>query len=216
MAVFPVVEAKAVLLNGVTRNIGRFAQPHGFHEPAKIKPIVPRREPRPVFRQFQIGQKFGKVPVKRRLWFGITHIYSIRQAGTKVVSIGCCSRRKKGRFGAFSILWYSENPYGGWGTFGEILSFVRHGMPLDRAKKDQIIKKYKVHDTDTGSAEVQIAILTEEISQLTDHLKTHKKDFSSRRGLLMKIGQRRRLLRYLEKQNPASHAKLLEKLKLKK
>ncbi len=89
-------------------------------------------------------------------------------------------------------------------------------MPLDRAKKDQIIKKFKVHDKDTGSSEVQVAILSEEISQLTEHLKTHKKDFSSRRGLLMKIGQRRRLLRYLEKQNPESYAKLAEKLKLKK
>lgn len=96
-----------------------------------------------------------------------------------------------------------------------IICRIRH-MPLDRAKKDQIIKKFKVHDKDTGSAEVQIAILTEEISQLTEHLKTHKKDFSSRRGLLMKIGQRRRLLKYLEKQNPSSFEKLTGKLKLKK
>lgn len=89
-------------------------------------------------------------------------------------------------------------------------------MPLDHAKKEQIIKKFKVHDTDTGSPEVQIAILSEEISQLTGHLKTHKKDFSSRRGLLKKIGQRRRLLNYLAKENQGSYEKMIEKLKLKK
>lgn len=89
-------------------------------------------------------------------------------------------------------------------------------MPLDRTKKEKIIKKYKVHDTDTGSPEVQIAILTEEITQLTDHLKSHKKDFSSRRGLLRKIGQRRRLLRYLAKENEQGYNDLLGKLKLKK
>lgn len=89
-------------------------------------------------------------------------------------------------------------------------------MPLARDKKDQIIKKFKLHDNDTGSPEVQIALLTEEINQLAGHLKSHKKDFSSRRGLLRKIGQRRRLLRYLEKENEGSYAKLVEKLKLKK
>lgn len=89
-------------------------------------------------------------------------------------------------------------------------------MPLDRTKKEQIIKKFKNHESDTGSPEVQIAILSEEIAQLTDHLKMHRKDFSSRRGLLKKIGQRRRLLRYLEKENPVAHTKVLERLKLKR
>jgi small subunit ribosomal protein S15 len=89
-------------------------------------------------------------------------------------------------------------------------------MTLDRIKKDKIIKKFKVHASDTGSPEVQIAILTEEIHQLSSHLKGHKKDFSSRRGLLKKIGQRHRLLKYLEKENPEGHAKLLERLKLKR
>lgn len=89
-------------------------------------------------------------------------------------------------------------------------------MPLDKTRKDKIISTFKVHATDTGSPEVQIAILSEEISQLTNHLKSHKKDFSSRRGLLKKIGQRRRLLRYLEKENPQGYTDLLEKLKLKK
>ena len=88
-------------------------------------------------------------------------------------------------------------------------------MPLQKDEKDKIIKKYKIHDTDTGSSEVQIAILTTEIEQLTDHLKTHKKDFSSRRGLLKKVGQRRRLLRYLQKDDPEGFAELVKKLKLK-
>ncbi len=89
-------------------------------------------------------------------------------------------------------------------------------MSLDRTKKEQIIKTFKVHDADTGSPEVQIAILTEEIAQLTDHLKSHRKDFSSRRGLLKKIGQRRRLLRYLEKEDPNGYTRMTEKLKLKR
>lgn len=87
---------------------------------------------------------------------------------------------------------------------------------LTKEQKDRIIKKFKTHATDTGSPEVQIAILTEEISQLTEHLKLHKKDFSSRRGLLKKVGLRRRLLRYLEKENQKSHESLTKKLKLKK
>lgn len=89
-------------------------------------------------------------------------------------------------------------------------------MPIDKAKKEELIQKFKTHATDTGSSEVQIAILTEEILQLTEHLKLHKKDFSSRRGLLRKVGQRRRLLKYLEKENNESYLSLIKKLKLKK
>lgn len=88
-------------------------------------------------------------------------------------------------------------------------------MPLAKEAKDKIIKKYKVHESDTGSSEVQIAILTAEIEQLTDHLKTHKKDFSSRRGLLKKVGQRHRLLRFLRRENQQSFDELVKKLKLK-
>lgn len=88
-------------------------------------------------------------------------------------------------------------------------------MPLAKEDKDKIIKKYKVHESDTGSSEVQIAILCAEIDQLTEHLKTHKKDFSSRRGLLKKVGQRRRLLRFLQKDNAASFEEITKKLKLK-
>jgi small subunit ribosomal protein S15 len=86
---------------------------------------------------------------------------------------------------------------------------------LDKKIKERIIKKYRTHESDTGSSEVQIAILTEEIAQLTEHLKTHKKDFSSRRGLLKKVGERRRLLRYLERENPENFETLVKRLKLK-
>ena len=69
---------------------------------------------------------------------------------------------------------------------------------LDKKAKTRIINKYKTHDTDTGSTSVQVAILTEEIKQLSDHLKDHKQDHSSRRGLLKKVSERRRLLKYLQ------------------
>ncbi len=87
---------------------------------------------------------------------------------------------------------------------------------LDKKKKEAIIKKFRIHENDSGSAEVQIAILTEEIKELIEHLKVHKKDFSSRRGLLRKVGQRRRLLKFLEKDNPKSYESLVKRLKLKK
>ncbi len=86
---------------------------------------------------------------------------------------------------------------------------------LTKQEKDKIIEKYKTHAQDTGSPEVQIAILSEEIGRLTEHLQDHKKDFSSRRGLLRKVGLRRRLLKYLEKDNPKSYENLAKKLKLK-
>jgi small subunit ribosomal protein S15 len=86
---------------------------------------------------------------------------------------------------------------------------------IDKKKKAQIIKKFATHENDTGSAEVQIALLTEEIKNLTEHLKLHKKDFSSRRGLLRKVAERRKLLKYLERENTASFEELIKKLKLK-
>jgi len=86
---------------------------------------------------------------------------------------------------------------------------------LDKKAKERIIKKFRVHDTDTGSSQVQIAILTEEIKELTEHLKKHKHDFSSRRGLLKKVGERRKLLKYLQKENETQFRELAEKLKLK-
>jgi len=86
---------------------------------------------------------------------------------------------------------------------------------LDKKAKEKIIKKFRVHDTDTGSPQVQIAILTEEIKELTEHLKKHKHDFSSRRGLLKKVGERRKLLKYLQKESAEQFLDLAEKLKLK-
>jgi small subunit ribosomal protein S15 len=86
---------------------------------------------------------------------------------------------------------------------------------LDKKAKQRLINRYKVHDTDTGSPQVQIAILSEEINQLTDHLKMHKHDYSSRRGLLRKVGERRRLLKYLQREDEKSFMELAQKLKLK-
>lgn len=87
---------------------------------------------------------------------------------------------------------------------------------LDKKKKLRIIDKFKTHESDTGSPQVQIAILTAEIKYLTDHLRMHKKDFSSRRGLVKKVTERRRLLKYLERENEKAHDKLIEELKLRK
>jgi len=94
----------------------------------------------------------------------------------------------------------------------------RHGSKtmLKTEDKQKIIKKYKLHDSDTGSTAVQIAILSEEIDQLQEHLKTHKKDNHSRRGLLKKVNNRRRLLSYLKKTDEAQYTKLIKKLGLKK
>lgn len=86
---------------------------------------------------------------------------------------------------------------------------------LTRKQKDNIIKKFATHKNDTGSPEVQIALLSGEINELTTHLREHKKDFSSRRGLLKKVGQRRRLLRYLKREDEKRYRKLIAALKLK-
>ena len=86
---------------------------------------------------------------------------------------------------------------------------------LEKKAKDRIIKKFKTHDTDTGSTQVQVALLTEEIKQLTEHLKEHKKDFSSRRGLIRKVAERRRLLNYLYREDQKAWEELVKTLKLK-
>lgn len=86
---------------------------------------------------------------------------------------------------------------------------------LDKKAKERLIKKFRAHETDTGSPQVQIAILTEEIKELTEHLKKHKHDFSSRRGLLKKVSERRKLLKYLRKEDPSQFKDLTDKLKLK-
>jgi small subunit ribosomal protein S15 len=87
---------------------------------------------------------------------------------------------------------------------------------LDKAKKAEIIEKFKLHDTDTGSPEVQIALLTERINRLTEHLQVHKKDHHSRRGLLKMVGQRRALLNYLMKKDINRYRAIIEKLDLRK
>lgn len=87
---------------------------------------------------------------------------------------------------------------------------------LDKKIKQKIIKKFATHEGDTGSTQVQVAILTEEITRLTKHLVEHKKDHSSRRGLLKKVGERRRLLRYFASEDPEGYDDLVKKLKLKK
>lgn len=86
---------------------------------------------------------------------------------------------------------------------------------LTPQQKNALIKKYQTHKDDTGSPEVQIAILTKEIEQVSEHLKIHRKDNHSRRGLLKMVGNRRRLLRYLKSEDNKRYEKLAEKLKLK-
>jgi len=89
-------------------------------------------------------------------------------------------------------------------------------MALTQERKQQLIGEYKVHDNDTGSPEVQIAILTENINGLTQHLRTHKKDHHSRRGLLKMVGQRRKLLVYLKNKDVNRYSTLIEKLGLRR
>ena len=89
-------------------------------------------------------------------------------------------------------------------------------MALTKEKKEEIVKKYARGEKDTGSAEVQIAILTEEINTLTNHLKEHKHDHHSRRGLLKKVGQRRSLLNYLFKKDVTRYRELIKSLGLRK
>lgn len=89
-------------------------------------------------------------------------------------------------------------------------------MGLAVEKKKEIIEGNRVHAKDTGSPEVQVAMLTEKINELTDHLRSHKKDFQSRRGLLMMVGRRRRLLQYLNRENHDRYRTLIEKLGLRR
>jgi small subunit ribosomal protein S15 len=89
-------------------------------------------------------------------------------------------------------------------------------LVLAKEKKTKIIEEFKAHARDTGSAEVQIAILTERINILGDHFKNHKNDFNSRRGLLSLVGRRRRLLNYLKQKDIKKYEEVLEKLNLRK
>jgi|TARA_B100000678_G_scaffold217504_1_gene184865 small subunit ribosomal protein S15 len=87
---------------------------------------------------------------------------------------------------------------------------------LQRDQKTELIGSYRVHETDTGSPEVQVALLSERIGYLTDHFKTHVKDHHSRRGLLKLVGRRRRLLDYLKAKDSARYAELIRRLGLRK
>jgi small subunit ribosomal protein S15 len=88
-------------------------------------------------------------------------------------------------------------------------------MSITADRKQEVIKEYATAEGDTGSPEVQVAILSERIRNLTEHLKTHSKDFHSRRGLLMMVGQRRRLLDYLKKTEVARYERLRDRLGLR-
>ena len=89
-------------------------------------------------------------------------------------------------------------------------------MPLHSEKKAELVTKFRTHETDTGSPEVQIALLTERISYLTEHFKTHLKDHHSRRGLLLMVSKRRRLLSYLKKSSLDRYRKTVAALNLRK
>ncbi len=86
---------------------------------------------------------------------------------------------------------------------------------MDRESKTQIIEEYRHHPTDTGSTDVQVAVLTRRISELTGHLQDHRHDHATRRGLLMLVGQRRRLLRYLRREDTARYRRLVSSLGLR-
>jgi len=98
--------------------------------------------------------------------------------------------------------------------YGNLYRKVRNCM-INKDKKQGIIEEYRTHNADTGSAEVQVAMLSQRIRELTEHLKVHKKDFHSRRGLLKMVGRRRRLLRYLRQKDFNRYKILIEKLGLR-
>ena len=89
-------------------------------------------------------------------------------------------------------------------------------MAIHADKKSEVVGRYRTHEKDTGSPEVQVALLSERINQLTEHFKTHKKDHHSRRGLLKLVGQRRRLLDYLKRKDTDRYAELIRRLGIRK
>lgn len=104
--------------------------------------------------------------------------------------------------------------YGNW-AFDSASAKYNGIRMITKEQKDKIIKKYATKADDTGSSQVQIALLTYDITELTGHLQIHKKDVSSRRGLFKKLGQRRRLMRYMKKEDKAGYETLLKSLKVK-
>ena len=89
-------------------------------------------------------------------------------------------------------------------------------MKLSKEEKDKVMQNYKIHDKDTGSSSVQIALLTKRINDLTGHFKVHKKDHHSRHGLLKLVSQRRRFLDYLKRQDPKKYSKIIKELGLRR
>jgi small subunit ribosomal protein S15 len=89
-------------------------------------------------------------------------------------------------------------------------------MAISQERKNEIINQFKIHESDTGSPEVQIAVLTEQINNLNEHLRVHKKDHHSRRGLLKMVGKRRNLLNYLRKKDVTRYRELINKLGLRR
>jgi len=89
-------------------------------------------------------------------------------------------------------------------------------MPIQAERKKELIQEYAIQKGDNGSPEVQVAILSEHIRNLTEHLKSHRKDFTSRRGLLMMVGKRNKLLGYLRKRHPARYQAVIERLGLRR
>ncbi len=89
-------------------------------------------------------------------------------------------------------------------------------MPIEAERKQELIREFATKDGDTGSPEVQVALLTEHIKNLTEHLKVHRKDFTSRRGLLMMVGARSKLLRYLKRTQPERYKQLIARLGLRR
>ena len=89
-------------------------------------------------------------------------------------------------------------------------------MAVNKERKAELVKKFGKNELDTGSSKVQIAILTDEINDLTEHLKVHKHDYHSKRGLLMKVGKRRSLLDYLKRTDVVSYRELIKELNIRK
>ncbi len=87
---------------------------------------------------------------------------------------------------------------------------------MDKQRKTEVVEQHRLHEADSGSPEVQIAVLTERINELTEHLRRHKKDHSSRRGLLKMVGKRSALLKYLTREDPGRYRRIVEALKLRK
>jgi small subunit ribosomal protein S15 len=101
-------------------------------------------------------------------------------------------------------------------TFSALGICVEDALPLTRERKTELVGAYQTHQTDTGSPEVQIALLSERINYLTDHFKVHAKDHHSRRGLLKMVGQRRRLLDYLKSKDVSRYRAVIDRLGIRK